>query len=123
MRARDDNSSFGIVLWVKFRSSSPMTKVPFVKYHGAGNDFILIDDREGHWGDAIEEAWIEKVCYRRFGIGADGLILLQSSREGSDFFMKYYNSDGRTSTGSRGVTKATGSWRGSGAAISTRTDR
>lgn len=98
MRARDDNSSFGIVLWVKFRSSSPMTKVPFVKYHGAGNDFILIDDREGHWGEAIDEAWIEKVCHRRFGIGADGLILLQSSREGSDFFMKYYNSDGRTST-------------------------
>lgn len=98
MRARDDNSSFGIVLWVKFRSSSPMTKVPFVKYHGAGNDFILIDDREGHWGEAIDEGWIEKVCHRRFGIGADGLILLQSSAEGSDFFMKYYNSDGRTST-------------------------
>lgn len=75
-----------------------MLKVPFVKYHGAGNDFILIDDRSGNWNDLIHEEWVAKVCHRRFGIGADGLILLQKGNGSSDFFMKYYNSDGRTST-------------------------
>lgn len=75
-----------------------MSKIPFVKYHGAGNDFILIDDRKGLWSDRIQEDWVARVCHRRFGIGADGLILLQPGREGADFFMKYYNSDGRTST-------------------------
>ena len=75
-----------------------MARIPFVKYHGAGNDFILIDDRSGQWGPQVNESWIAQVCHRRFGIGADGLILLQPGPEGSDFFMKYYNSDGRTST-------------------------
>lgn len=73
-------------------------KVPFTKYHGAGNDFILIDDRANLWADKMTEPWIEMVCHRRFGIGADGLILLQKSNDGADFFMKYYNADGRQST-------------------------
>lgn len=73
-------------------------KIPFTKYHGAGNDFILIDDREGQWGERINEEWIAQVCHRRFGIGADGLILLQKANDSADFFMKYYNSDGRQST-------------------------
>lgn len=75
-----------------------MNQVPFVKYHGAGNDFIMVDDREGVWEAKMSEAWIAHACHRRFGIGADGLILLQKGREGADFFMRYYNSDGRTST-------------------------
>lgn len=73
-------------------------KIPFVKYHGAGNDFILIDDRNGQWDALISGEWVAKVCHRRFGIGGDGLILLQQGKDGADFFMKYYNSDGRTST-------------------------
>jgi diaminopimelate epimerase len=75
-----------------------MSRIPFVKYHGAGNDFILIDDRKGLWSDKIHESWVAHVCHRRFGIGADGLIILQPGKDGADFFMKYYNSDGRTST-------------------------
>lgn len=75
-----------------------MSKIPFVKYHGAGNDFILIDDRSGTWDHKMNEEWIARICHRRFGIGADGLILLQQGRDGADFFMKYYNADGRTST-------------------------
>ncbi|HUR30501.1 MAG TPA: diaminopimelate epimerase [Saprospiraceae bacterium] len=75
-----------------------MSKIPFVKYHGAGNDFILIDDRRGLWSDRIHDSWVAHVCHRRFGIGADGLIILQPGIDGADFFMKYYNSDGRTST-------------------------
>ncbi len=75
-----------------------MADIPFIKYHGAGNDFILIDDRDGAWGHRMNEGWIAHVCHRRFGIGADGLILLQKGTDGADFFMKYYNSDGKTST-------------------------
>ena len=72
--------------------------IPFVKYHGAGNDFIMIDDRNGDWERLINEAWIANACHRRFGIGADGMILLQKGKDGADFFMRYFNSDGRVST-------------------------
>ena len=75
-----------------------MPKVPFIKYHGAGNDFIMVDDRDDRWNALISKEWVAHVCHRRFGIGADGLIVLQQGNDGADFFMKYYNSDGRTST-------------------------
>ena len=75
-----------------------MEMIPFVKYQGAGNDFVMIDDREGKWSALLDTDRIARICHRRFGIGADGLILLQTGNDGADFFMKYYNSDGRTST-------------------------
>ncbi len=67
-------------------------KVRFYKYHGAGNDFIMVDDRKDAF--SMNEAEIALFCHRRFGVGADGLILLQTSGK-ADFRMKYYNSDGR----------------------------
>ena len=67
----------------------------FYKYHGTGNDFILFDNREGHI--ALSKEQIAHLCHRRFGIGADGLMLLQQA-EGYDFRMVYYNSDGSEST-------------------------
>lgn len=69
--------------------------VKFYKYQGTGNDFVMIDNR----GLALsnERAQIEKLCNRRFGIGADGLIYLQN-KEGYDFEMVYFNSDGNQST-------------------------
>lgn len=68
----------------------------FYKFDGAGNDFVLIDARE-HDPQLTEEA-IAKICHRRFGVGADGLMLLKAGAEGFDFVMKYYNSDGRTAS-------------------------
>ncbi len=67
----------------------------FSKYHGAGNDFILVNnlDAEVH----LSTQQIHDLCHRRFGIGADGLMLLNSHSE-YDFEMKYYNSDGREGT-------------------------
>lgn len=67
----------------------------FHKFHGAGNDFIIIDDREGVFGNQVIDLqkFIEFLCSRHFGIGADGLMLLQNS-EVADFSMVYFNSDG-----------------------------
>jgi diaminopimelate epimerase len=68
--------------------------LPFVKMHGAGNDFILIDGRllpqQG-----LVEAQIRHLCHRRLGIGADGLLIIKPAAEpGHDFEMTYYNADG-----------------------------
>jgi len=68
----------------------------FNKYQGAGNDFIIIDNRKGIFNPDASQL-IEKLCNRRFGIGADGLILIQKSGQ-YDFEMKYFNSDGFEST-------------------------
>src|SRR5580700_11386275 len=67
----------------------------FYKYHGTGNDFILFDNREGKISFSMEQ--IAFMCDRHFGIGADGLMLLEHAAD-YDFRMVYYNSDGREST-------------------------
>lgn len=62
----------------------------FYKYQGTGNDFILIDNRNG--SRRLENDTIRHLCDRKFGIGSDGLILLESDAD-SDFYMNFYNPD------------------------------
>lgn len=71
-------------------------RIKFRKYQGTGNDFIMLDGRS----ESFESLTTEKIaalCHRRFGIGADGLIVLRPHAS-ADFEMEYYNSDGRTSS-------------------------
>lgn len=66
-------------------------KIQFYKYHGTGNDFIMIDDRLNKLTPSVEE--VQLLCDRHFGIGGDGLIRIVK-KDGFDFEMIYYNSDG-----------------------------
>ena len=67
-------------------------KIDFYKYQGTGNDFVIIDNRLGLY-DGLTKKQVAFLCNRRFGIGADGLMLL-NKHELYDFEMKYFNSDG-----------------------------
>ena len=68
----------------------------FYKYQGAGNDFILIDNRLQQFNHRQPEL-IARLCDRRFGIGGDGIMFLQV-KEAFDFEMVYYNADGKPSS-------------------------
>jgi diaminopimelate epimerase len=70
-------------------------KIEFHKYQGTGNDFIIIDNRTLKLDPPVSH--VALMCDRHFGIGADGLILLNEA-PGFDFGMRYYNSDGKEST-------------------------
>lgn len=82
-------------------------KIRFYKYQGTGNDFILLDNRKNEYSE-ISNDQVRRLCDRRFGIGADGLMLL-NEKQGVDFEMKYFNADGNEGTmcgnGGRCMTK------------------
>jgi len=67
-------------------------KIDFFKYQGTGNDFVILDNRDNKY-DGLIPKQVKQICNRRFGIGADGLMLL-SNRKYLDFEMTYYNADG-----------------------------
>ena len=66
-------------------------QLKFVKMSGAGNDFVVADNRDGQF--RAEPSFVARICDRRFGVGADGLLLVEPSKT-ADFFMRYYNADG-----------------------------
>ncbi len=68
-----------------------MMMIKFYKYQGTGNDFIMIDNRAGTF-DRNNHQLVQRLCERRFGIGADGLILIENNSE-VDFEVVYYNAD------------------------------
>jgi diaminopimelate epimerase len=64
----------------------------FTKMNGAGNDFVLLDNRAGNLALAREQ--IARLCDRHRGVGADGVLVLERPTNGADFRMRYYNADG-----------------------------
>src|SRR5881392_2594068 len=64
----------------------------FTKMNGAGNDFVMIDNRAGNV--RLEPEQIVRICDRHRGVGADGILLLEKGSNGADFKMRYYNRDG-----------------------------
>jgi len=66
----------------------------FYKYQGTGNDFIMIDNRSGDMALSVNQ--IEHLCNRKFGIGSDGIVLIESDAT-DDFYMNFYNPDGSKS--------------------------
>jgi diaminopimelate epimerase len=71
-------------------------KIQFYKYQGTGNDFVILDNRD-HQYDSLTKDQVAHLCDRRFGIGADGLMLLNVHPD-YDFEMIYYNADGKQSS-------------------------
>ena len=67
----------------------------FYKYHGAGNDFIIVDNRNQEF--VVSKKTIKTLCDRHFGIGADGLMTLEDDAK-NDFSMHYFNADGKEGT-------------------------
>ncbi len=64
----------------------------FTKMNGAGNDFVMLDNRDGKIH--LEPKQIAHICDRHRGVGADGILLLEKPENGADFRMRYYNADG-----------------------------
>src|SRR3979411_2676767 len=64
----------------------------FTKMNGAGNDFVLIDNRAGEIH--LDRSQIARLCDRHRGIGADGILLLEKPSNNADFRMRYFNADG-----------------------------
>lgn len=83
----------------------------FAKWHGTGNDFILVDDRDGSFPD--DNALVQRLCDRHFGIGSDGLILIQAPRaSGMHFHMEFFNPDASKSFCGNGSRCAFAFWSG-----------
>ncbi len=68
-------------------------EMEFYKFDGAGNDFVIVDNRKAHRQFGEDE--VALICHRRFGVGADGFMTLEQAENGYDFEMVYCNSDGR----------------------------
>jgi diaminopimelate epimerase len=67
--------------------------LPFWKMHGAGNDFVLVDDRAQRF-PCDDRAFVARLADRRFGVGAEGIILIQPATSDADFRMRFFNPDG-----------------------------
>ena len=69
----------------------------FYKYEGTGNDFVCWDNRDGRYR-ALDSEEVARLCHRRWGVGADGVLVLEQAKGGGLFYMRYINADGKPSS-------------------------
>src|SRR6186997_337978 len=69
-----------------------MPTLHFTKMNGAGNDFVMLDNRDLR--HHLDKGAIARLCDRHRGVGADGLLAVEPAQDGADFRMRYYNADG-----------------------------
>ena len=74
-----------------------MKKIPFMKFSGAGNDFIVIDNRDRVIQPKAMASFVTHVCRHHLSVGADGLIFIEKSRK-ADFRWRFFNDDGGEAT-------------------------
>lgn len=87
-----------------------MARLTFTKWQGTGNDFIVVDDREGRF-PSTDQRLVRHLCDRHFGIGSDGLILIQASRvAGTAYHMEFFNPDASQSFCGNGSRCAFAAW-------------
>lgn len=91
-------SSTNRVLTNRTPSMSRSLVVEFTKMQGAGNDFLVIDNRWYRFSDEELSELADRWCTRRYGVGADGLLALSPGENGADFHMRYVNADGSMAT-------------------------
>jgi diaminopimelate epimerase len=72
--------------------ATSISMLRFIKMNGAGNDFVMLDNRGG--SIQLSRDQISRICDRHRGVGADGILLLEEAANGADFRMRYYNRDG-----------------------------
>src|ERR1700680_2067954 len=78
--------------WISEKAVLDDRMLRFTKMNGAGNDFVILDNRAGDIQLSAEQ--VARICDRHRGVGADGILLLEKARNGADFRMRYYNADG-----------------------------
>lgn len=69
-------------------------RIPFTKMHGSGNDFVVVDNREGAIPEGEVAAFARKICRPHLGLGADGVVLIDEAEGDADFRWRYINADG-----------------------------
>lgn len=99
--------------WMPWSANAPdicaTMELHFAKWHGTGNDFIVVDDRAGTF--PADSVVVQRLCDRHFGIGSDGLILIQNPRgSGSAFHMEFFNPDASRSFCGNGSRCAFAAW-------------
>ncbi len=90
---RENGTSLPLIIREHKGFPESMTQISFMKMHGAGNDFIVVDNRCAVF-PLHDTGWMRRICHRNHGIGSEGILLLEQAAD-TDFSMRFFNPDGQ----------------------------